>query len=586
MKIIFKLLSMRNFLSYGNNITIIELSKPGTTLIVGEDLDDTSEGTGGNGTGKTTLLNALSYAIYDKPISDISKDKLVNNVNNKNMEVIVEFTINENEYKIKRERKSKVGAAGNNVYFWINGIDKTLDSVANTNAAIEQIIGIPYELFVRIVVFSATLEPYLDLPKAAQAEMFEILVGMTVMTEKANEQKEIIKENEVAVKFKKVKIDLLEQEHKRLETQTLHAKERMDKWVITNNQNIQDYQNQLKKISGIDLDQQQTLHEELTLINNQLTKELSLFEKIETKLNGYNRNKAKDIKELDHLKNNKCPYCLQQMLDTKIKINDLEENLITLETDILSADQELQQLDYLIVELESNRKNIQELLTIPNIKELLKIKSESTTIEANLNTLLSAENPHIDSWTELVNTKLEPIDYSEINELVRIIEHQKLLLKLLTKRDSFVRKELLNKYIPYLNSRLQYYLSELGLRHKVEFTHEMTAKISQFGRSLDFGNLSAGQRARVNLALSLAFSDILQKLHSIINIQLLDEVLDVGLDAVGIQLAAKLLKKKAKDEGSSMYIISHRDEVEGVFDHKMTIQMIKGFSYIARDANM
>ena len=123
-------------------------------------------------------------------------------------------------------------------------------------------------------------------------------------------------------------------------------------------------------------------------------------------------------------------------------------------------------------------------------------------------------------------------------------------------------------------------MSELGLRHTVEFTHEMTAKISQFGRTLDFGNLSAGQRARVNLALSLSFSDVLQKLHSTINIQLFDEVLDIGLDAVGIQLAAKLLKQKAKTEESSMYIISHRDEVGSMFDHKMIIQLIKGFSYI------
>lgn len=115
MYIEFLSLSIRNFLSYGNNTTIFPLSKLGTTLIVGEDLDYTSEGTGGNGVGKTTLINALAYAVYDKPVSDISKDKLVNNINNKNMEVTVDFKIGEDLYKIKRERKSKVGAAGNNV---------------------------------------------------------------------------------------------------------------------------------------------------------------------------------------------------------------------------------------------------------------------------------------------------------------------------------------------------------------------------------------------------------------------------------------------------------------------------------------
>jgi len=306
MEIKFKSLSLRNFLSYGNNITIVELSKPGTILIVGEDLDDTTEGTGGNGVGKTTLLNALTYAIYDKPISDISKDKLVNNINNKNMEVIVEFDIGDNSYRIKRERKSKAGAAGNNVYFWINGIDKTLDSVANTNTAIEQIIGIRYDLFVRIVVFSATLAPFLDLPKAEQASMFERLVGLTILSDKAAEQKELIKEDETTVKFKKTKIELIEQEHKRHTIQVTNAKDRMDKWEITNTQEIQNYSNQLEMINGVDLDQQQLLHEELTLINSQLTKEINLFEKIETKLTGYNRQLIKYQKELDHLKENKC----------------------------------------------------------------------------------------------------------------------------------------------------------------------------------------------------------------------------------------------------------------------------------------
>jgi DNA repair exonuclease SbcCD ATPase subunit len=114
----------------------------------------------------------------------------------------------------------------------------------------------------------------------------------------------------------------------------------------------------------------------------------------------------------------------------------------------------------------------------------------------------------------------------------------------------------------------------------VEFTHEMTASISQFGRPLDFGNLSNGQRARVNIALSFAFRDVLQSIHDHINVCMLDEVLDVGLDAIGVQAAARMLKHKARDEGLSMYVISHRDEIDSAFDHRMTVQMSKGFSYI------
>jgi DNA repair exonuclease SbcCD ATPase subunit len=108
----------------------------------------------------------------------------------------------------------------------------------------------------------------------------------------------------------------------------------------------------------------------------------------------------------------------------------------------------------------------------------------------------------------------------------------------------------------------------------------MTATISQFGRVLDFGNLSAGQRARVNFALSLAFRDVLQNLHPKMNICMLDEILDTALDSLGVQAAAKLIKQKARDENLSMYVISHRDEIDSVFNNKMTIQMSNGFSSI------
>lgn len=154
---------------------------------------------------------------------------------------------------------------------------------------------------------------------------------------------------------------------------------------------------------------------------------------------------------------------------------------------------------------------------------------------------------------------------------------------MLTKSDSFVRKALLNRYIPYLNTQLQSYLEELGLPHRIQFTHTLTAEISRFGQSLDFGQLSAGQKARVNFALSLAFKDVLQRLHASINVCMLDEVLDHGLDSVGVQSAAKLVKRKARDEGLSMFIVSHKEEVTGIFDRIMTVQMSQGFSNIKEE---
>ena len=201
-----------------------------------------------------------------------------------------------------------------------------------------------------------------------------------------------------------------------------------------------------------------------------------------------------------------------------------------------------------------------------------------------MDNLKTAKNPFIEPLEELQDFELDPIDLETINELTELSTHQKFLWKLLTKKDSFVRKALLNKNIPFLNSRLTHYLKDLGLPHNVEFTHEMTAQISQFGRTMDFGNLSNGQRARVNLALAFAFRDVLENIHGRINVCMLDEFLDVGLDAVGQQAAARMLKRKSRDENISLYIISHIADFESVFDQRIIVQLSKGFSYINEEA--
>ncbi|PPD55719.1 MAG: hypothetical protein CTY12_00235 [Methylotenera sp.] len=576
----FHKISLRNFLSYGNNLTVIELDKPGTTLIVGENLDSTSHGVGANGVGKTTIINAITYALYDKPISDISKDKLVNNINEKNMEVSIEFSIEDTEYTIKRTRKMKAGAAGNNVYLFVNGEDKTLDSATNTNNKIEEIIGIPYELFVRIVVYFASHKPFLDLPKADQTIIFERLVGLTMLSDKATDLKGLIKEIEMHIQIKKTKLDMLVKEHERHNIQLSNAKDRMDRWEENQKIELQTLLDQRDVIENTNFDQQQTLHDELVIINEQLTHQVGLSEKINQRIREYKRSLDKEQKELVHLKDNKCPYCLQQYGDAEQKIETLEEHVLELDENITTNTEELTKISDIIDELEIAKRDVAKLITVPSLKELNALRTQANTLEAKIDTLEKSTNPHIDSYQELLVVDLEEIVYDEVNLLTKELKHQTFLLKLLTKKDSFVRKELLNKYIPYLNSQLHYYLQELGLPHHVVFTHEMTANISQFGKELDFGNLSAGQKARVNLALSLAFSDVLQRLHTKINICLLDEVLDFGLDAIGAKAAIRLLKQRAKDKDQSMFIISHRDEIGHVLDRTMIIQMSKGFSYI------
>jgi DNA repair exonuclease SbcCD ATPase subunit len=151
----------------------------------------------------------------------------------------------------------------------------------------------------------------------------------------------------------------------------------------------------------------------------------------------------------------------------------------------------------------------------------------------------------------------------------------------LTKKDSFIRKLLLQKSLPFLNTRLRYYLDRIGFLHRVVFNEDLSVNISQFGNGIGFGNLSSGQKARVNLALSFSFRDMLQARHGKLKFCILDECLDVGLGNVGVQLAAKMIKAVATDEKLSMYVISHRDEIANMFDSKLVVELKNGFSTIA-----
>lgn len=580
-----EILTLRNFMSYGNNVTTVDLRRPGAILIVGENLDDTTNGIGANGVGKSTLINALAYVLYDKPISKISKDNLVNNINGKHMEVTVTFTLGDgNKYYIRRARKMKVGAAGNTVSLFINGEDRSQG--ANTNAAILKLIGIPYEMFVRGVVFSATHTPFLDLPTSHptspnQKSFIEELFSLTVLTEKAELLKKQIKDNEASLAIKKSRVDALESEFQRHLKLVDSAQKRVDNWVIQHDTAISRLQQQIQDAVNFDFVAEIERHSAFDKLEQQFFDTADRMEQLKaSKKTAYDLY-IKSTDELAHLRDEKCPFCLQHFEGSGNLISDLEIKTDAQFDVVEAASEELVLLKKRTLDLKQQIIDAQAQLTYRDANEAKMAQSESKNAEAKMAELVAQVNPFTEALTEMEQLVFNEVDYSPVNTLIREIEHQKFLLKLLTKSDSFVRKELMNKNIPYLNQRLREYISEFGLPHSVEFTHEMTAKISRFGRELEFGNLSAGQAARVNFALSLAFRDVRERQSTRrVNLCMLDEVLDHGLDSIGVELAVKLIKRKASIDNVSMYVITHRTEVNNMFANHLTVQMQNGFSTI------
>lgn len=222
------------------------------------------------------------------------------------------------------------------------------------------------------------------------------------------------------------------------------------------------------------------------------------------------------------------------------------------------------------------------LLAYPTERELNIIEAEFKALKSNFESLKEEVNPHGKTRDKLQQMKLPENRNDEIQELTTHIKHQDFLYKLLTSKDSFIRKALLTKNLAYLNTRFQYYLAKIGLPHKVVLNFDMSATISEFNNEIDYENLSTGQKARINIALSFAFRDVLQKRHGKITFTVLDECLDSGLGNVGVQMTVKMIKEVAKEEKLAMFVISHRDETTTMFDSKLEIEKDNKFSTIVR----
>jgi DNA repair exonuclease SbcCD ATPase subunit len=181
---------------------------------------------------------------------------------------------------------------------------------------------------------------------------------------------------------------------------------------------------------------------------------------------------------------------------------------------------------------------------------------------------------------------LQVVSYDTLNELTRVQDHQDFLLKLLTSKDSFVRKKIIDQNLSYLNARLTHYLDRIGLPHTVKFQNDLTVSIEELGRELDFDNLSRGERNRLILSMSWAFRDVWESLYLPINLLFIDELIDNGLDTQGVENALALLKKMSRERHKSIWLVSHRDELAGRVGNILKVVKENGFTSYNTDVDL
>jgi hypothetical protein len=187
-------------------------------------------------------------------------------------------------------------------------------------------------------------------------------------------------------------------------------------------------------------------------------------------------------------------------------------------------------------------------------------------------------DPYSEQITEMSSSGLQEISFENVNLLSKQLQHQEFLLDLLTNKKSFVRRRIIEQNLTYLNNRLTHYLDKMGLPHQVVFQNDLTVEITEHGRDLDFDNLSRGEKTRVILGLSFAFRDVWETLYHSANLLFVDELLDNGLDVIGVENAVSLLKDMTRRRNKSVWLVSHRDELVNRVESVLTVVKENGFT--------
>jgi len=212
-----------------------------------------------------------------------------------------------------------------------------------------------------------------------------------------------------------------------------------------------------------------------------------------------------------------------------------------------------------------------------NREAIWQLRHQRDRLVAQIEAERTKPNPYTAKIDGLRGTLLT-IDYDDLNDLTHRHKHETFLHKLLTAKESFIRKTILDQNLKYLNKRLDHYVQELGLPHEVAFVADLSVDISLLGASFDFEQLSRGEMNRIILATAWAFRDVWESLNTTLNLLFVDEMLDQGTDGAGVEAALTILAHLAGDRGQSVFLVSHRDELRDRIDNVLTVRKENQFT--------
>ena len=581
-------LTVKNFMSVGNVTQAVDFNKEQLTLVLGENLDQGGDDTGSrNGTGKTTIINALSYALYGQALTNIKRNNLINKTNSKGMLVTLNFERDGNQYRIERGRSPNV------LKFYVNEmeqvdelVDESQGDSRQTQEAIQDLLGMSHDMFKHIVALNTYTEPFLSMRTNDQRAIIEQLLGITILSEKADLLKERLRQTKDSITEETLKINAIQASNEKIKQSIDTLINRQRAWESKRRDDVKKLAEGIEELEKLDIEKELFLHEQLTNwneLNNKktaLNKEKSTLESALLRADSSVKKVQKDISNLDEAM---CYTCGQPLhADKKEEILSKKQK----EFDDSMAYQ-LEVAD----KLENVMKDLNDIGDIngrPNtfyesIKEAYEHRNNVDNLRSALISKQQEEDPYQAQIDDLNNTAIQEIDWNAVNILTSLKEHQEFLLKLLTNKDSFIRKKIIDQNLAYLNNRLTYYLDKLGLPHQVMFQNDLNVEITQLGQDLDFDNLSRGERNRLILGMSFAFRDVWESLYQGINLLFIDELIDSGMDTAGVENSLAVLKKMGRERSKNVFLISHKDELVGRVNHVMKVVKENGFTSYEND---
>ena len=571
--ILFKSIRWKNFLSTGNAFTEIRLDGSPSTLIVGS-----------NGAGKSTMLDAICFALFNKPFRKINKPQLVNAVNEKDCLVEVEFSIGSREYKIRRGIKPGL------FEIYIDGKMQNQEaSAADQQKHLEQsVLKLNYKSFTQVVILgSSTFVPFMQLTPANRREVIEDLLDIKIFSTMNTLLKDRVKSLKDSIRDYEYKFDIAKEKVEMQQRFIADLKEQASANNVQRAKEIDTLKEQIQFINGLvttDLEMCSKLQSDLEKYDT-IEDELATLRVYESKFQDKHKTFKRDYKFFD--KNDTCPTCKQSITEElrDSKKTDISQSIAELE----NASQDLQKK---IDDISSSVKEKQDILK--KVQDLQnEVSSHNREIQWKQDAIQKIEASIEQTNGGGANIKREQEKLKELARDGMTVEKE--LSGKKKSRDNFdvisnmlkdtgIKAGIIKRYLPVMNQLINRYLKELDFYVSFELNENFEETIkSRFRDEFSYASFSEGEKMRIDLALLFTWRTIAKMKNSAnTNLLILDEIFDSSLDVSGTDDFMKILRTFSED--SNVFVISHKPDImQDKFHSIITVEKKQNFSVVSRE---